>query len=586
MLKQIVAATVLVAGFSPAHADGLTPAAPAAAGTCYASGSSGPTVPCLQQGATWVQVVRPTDDASTMTTSLAGGGSAALGNTVPTLDIARSEIGSRTIPLRSFVVSGYAAAGDAGAGARYVRGTSTGPMAVQDAAGTWWQLDLSAPVIPAGWFGVVAGDSGKAAQNGVGINAAMAALGARNGGVLTLPTGNIFVDRTLDNRWSNVLVRGSGRRSPFDGPTGDIGTTVIPTSAVEVLRHRTPTAAERGVAAADNWKNVGGGFEDFAVIGNSLSPRLLHVTSINYGVSRVGLYGGVGTENALYDTLPDYKAGTSSQVGSEACNQHLDIDLEIGAWGSTAAEASDGVTFDGVDNSCNSSMIFGAKIKVRHHNGHGVRLVNADNMQFQYIRDLATGSGYSLLVQAGKANVTGNGAIVVQHLTGNGVAHVETVAERPGSDATADLHVIDLDTGNGTPMPTGPNVVVDNTLYPHYASTGKTMAGLALGDTTGAAAAARKFLGANPQYIFAINHSNNGGVAWSAANSAGDVYWSRYDGDSRNYQFFGPGATSSQQMCSSYRESASTAPPRPASVACRQPSRLTAAPATRPSPPR
>lgn len=67
MIRQAAAFSVLMAAFSPAYANGLTPAAPAAAGICYVSGSSGPTVPCVQQDQTWVQVLGTKDRADDLT---------------------------------------------------------------------------------------------------------------------------------------------------------------------------------------------------------------------------------------------------------------------------------------------------------------------------------------------------------------------------------------------------------------------------------------------------------------------------------------------------------------------------------------
>ncbi|QRG06098.1 hypothetical protein EZH22_24410 [Xanthobacter dioxanivorans] len=74
---------------------------------------------------------------------------------VITLEITRAQIATTTIPLNCFAVSGHTTVGDLGAGAVYVRGTSSGPMAVQDAAGTWWEL-FTKHGIRAGWCGVKA----------------------------------------------------------------------------------------------------------------------------------------------------------------------------------------------------------------------------------------------------------------------------------------------------------------------------------------------------------------------------------------------------------------------------------------------
>ncbi|MGF3026750.1 hypothetical protein ACQVP2_28515 [Methylobacterium aquaticum] len=59
-----------LAGLGSAHADGLTlatPSGPNTHGQCYASGTTGPRVPCVLQGQTWTRVLRPTDPADALT---------------------------------------------------------------------------------------------------------------------------------------------------------------------------------------------------------------------------------------------------------------------------------------------------------------------------------------------------------------------------------------------------------------------------------------------------------------------------------------------------------------------------------------
>lgn len=64
MLRPILPALVALVGLTGARADGLVPAGSSAQGLCYASGGSGPRVPCVLQGQTWTPVLRPTDDGS------------------------------------------------------------------------------------------------------------------------------------------------------------------------------------------------------------------------------------------------------------------------------------------------------------------------------------------------------------------------------------------------------------------------------------------------------------------------------------------------------------------------------------------
>ena len=56
-----------------------------------------------------------------------------------TVSITATQIPSLTIPLNYFRTIGYASVGDGG-DAIYVKGTSSGSMAVQDASGQWWAL--------------------------------------------------------------------------------------------------------------------------------------------------------------------------------------------------------------------------------------------------------------------------------------------------------------------------------------------------------------------------------------------------------------------------------------------------------------
>lgn len=103
---------------------------------------------------------------------------------IVTLNITRAQIATTKIPLNSFAVAGHTTAGDIGAGAVYVRGTSSGTMAVQDLNGTWWNLAIQ-PVMNIGWFGGVAGNSSATTSAIATAETAM----ATNGGVLVFPGG-------------------------------------------------------------------------------------------------------------------------------------------------------------------------------------------------------------------------------------------------------------------------------------------------------------------------------------------------------------------------------------------------------------
>ena len=58
---------------------------------------------------------------------------------IQTVNICATSIPTTSIPLNSFRTLGYSVFGDGG-DAIYIKGTSSGPMAIQDATGQWWKL--------------------------------------------------------------------------------------------------------------------------------------------------------------------------------------------------------------------------------------------------------------------------------------------------------------------------------------------------------------------------------------------------------------------------------------------------------------
>lgn len=135
-----------------------------------------------------------TGDASQAKVTLQGAAAQTLAAAIaPTrsLGITRADIPNRMISVNSFRVSGFSAAGDYGAGAYYISGGSTGPMAIQDVLGSWFQLDLSGPRVDAGWFGVIPNiaTSAQATANSAALTAATNAL--TSGQTLLIPLGSI-----------------------------------------------------------------------------------------------------------------------------------------------------------------------------------------------------------------------------------------------------------------------------------------------------------------------------------------------------------------------------------------------------------
>lgn len=122
------------------------------------------------------------------------------------LGIARAQIASRIIPVTAFRTTD---------GAPWVRGGSSGPMATQDAAGTWWQIDTTFPRLNARWF-VLPSDGGDAGK----VLTRMASLlnSIPGGGVAYFPSGDwVFVTQGIINKTANasVVVEGDGVSTRF-----------------------------------------------------------------------------------------------------------------------------------------------------------------------------------------------------------------------------------------------------------------------------------------------------------------------------------------------------------------------------------
>lgn len=130
-------------------------------------------------------------------------------DTFGTLNITRAQIATTKIPLNSFAVSGYATVGDLGSGAVYVRGTSTGPMAIQDAAGTWWELSVGDELSIAHVGATEGPDCGPYIQTAIDL------LDARGGGVVLIPKGRWTKKKTSGRLTlkNNITLRGYGPQS-------------------------------------------------------------------------------------------------------------------------------------------------------------------------------------------------------------------------------------------------------------------------------------------------------------------------------------------------------------------------------------
>lgn len=389
-----------------------------------------------------------TGDGSGASVPIFGGFTAKLGDAVPTLDVPRNEMNTRVIPFRSFVSTGFNFAGDGGGGARYVRGTSSDFMAVQDAAGVWFKLDLSGRDIPAAWVGVIANDSSKAVSNAAAINALYAALGAAGGGRVILPTGNVYVGATLDNTFDYVTLRGGGVLYVNQG-TPVYSTTIIPTFAGTVLKDRT-------LPTANHVKN-GGGIDGVRIIGNSIATRLVEIGSGWGGTYRIRAEDSVGADAIAFEVFAISGANGAGNF------QRAEVDISVQQTAPGAASNAHCIIMEG-DAASNVSINDRMRFDVVHINGDGLRMANSDNNMI-WLRSYRVpgGTGAGLRSKAGSNYQIAARANIFTFLSMNSNAVFEgtETATFPSISNVVQY----LDTDNGTPIPTvgtGAQAYVEN----------------------------------------------------------------------------------------------------------------------------
>jgi hypothetical protein len=145
----------------------------------------------------------------------------------------RSEIPARTITVPGFMTLD---------GATWIHGTSAGPMAIQDASGQWWQLDLSKGYAHASWFEAV-GDG--TADDAAALNTGSTALAnsGYGGGILDLTGGRYLVDSAdlvvhqgvrLNGPYDNFGEMGSGPNGLYSIVTSSI--VVNPAYTIRLLK--------------------------------------------------------------------------------------------------------------------------------------------------------------------------------------------------------------------------------------------------------------------------------------------------------------------------------------------------------------
>jgi hypothetical protein len=138
---------------------------------------------------------------------------AALGNQVHQYDtLAQAAAATIPVGVQTIKVTRFAA-GHPLSYATYIPGTSSGPLAFQEAGGHYWELDLSGGVIDVHWFGAFPSPLGAAPASVVDSTAAIQApityLAARGGGTIQFGRG-VYGIESLAIGSNNIRLRGAG----------------------------------------------------------------------------------------------------------------------------------------------------------------------------------------------------------------------------------------------------------------------------------------------------------------------------------------------------------------------------------------
>lgn len=234
LMRLTLAVLSLASCLSPALADGLAPAGITAQGLCYASGTSGPRVPCVLQGQTWTRVLRPTDPIDGATV---GGAdiSAILGSKAPLANPTFS--GTVTAPAFS--------GGGSGLGVT-ARGSTRARLAADRAADTLNPLDFVPPDVSEA--DILSGAADAAPAFTAAINSRPA--GARV--TLVVPYGTYRLDSDVSENGREVHVDMSSGATAGTNYLGTLGPGRIGAHRVTYRVNGTIATETQGSATATN----------------------------------------------------------------------------------------------------------------------------------------------------------------------------------------------------------------------------------------------------------------------------------------------------------------------------------------------
>jgi hypothetical protein len=368
------------------------------------------------------------------------------------LNLTRTQIPTVTVSPNTIIVSGYAAAGDRGAGAMYtsVGAGPSGPGAIQDFSGAWFNLVLNGTA-NVGWFGA----KGDGVTNDVtAIQNTINTLASLGGGNVIFGPGTYAIGSTINVTTSYVQLVGVGA----DGLHPGSGMVVGSATTLKWIGATSSTTPMVLVATpiGSTYQIVNSGVQGIGFDGGTAAGIGLQVLSVVSGRFE-SLFVAHVTNAAYWLGVRQVAQITSDAPAVSEC-QFIRCAWNLIA--NVGERSANGfyLTGDGIaDNGGNVNFCQFRSCVGYVYNGANFLLDNCDNCVFQDCHGFVNGGSGFMFDLHGTNGTTSVGA---DSNTFIGCSWAQTGGFRiQGTDAgwtqpPTMNYILSLDVGNGSPFPT------------------------------------------------------------------------------------------------------------------------------------
>lgn len=367
-----------------------------------------------------------------------------------------------------------------------------------------------ANIYPANLYGIVPGMSLFAAS----LNTLMGFVAEKGGGVINLQSGVYTAERTVDNKYTGVLVEGPYSPCYSDASVTYSGATIQAGFSGVLAKRRSPYGST-------NSKTQAGGFKNVSLSGNSQSTTLLEVDSVSGAIIRVYVTGCVG------ETAVVFKSGVSGVDLNEACDiQECDIHI-VASLIDTPEERECGVVdFTGSTNA-NFSANNNVTIKAQYANGDCVTCTSADTNKIKIHGYRPVGYTGKVLLVKGSTSVhpVGGDNNVFEVSGPSSVGSIHAQGTETSGVTSSVTNIIHLDKINGTASPTAGTGSLWIASESRGVEVNCAIGGLTLGDNSASAFSQRNNRSVRSLFIY------NGSQAHIGITNGNAIWEQRMDGD-------------------------------------------------------